>query len=96
MDGVRPDPAFSNVIEVQGDAASRTHTVNVGANLMMLNWKQTFVSGNYTWTSNESNTTGAFGLPANGDDISPRVGRSSRRGIVPAAIVSMSPIRTSA
>ena len=91
VDGVRPDAAFTNVIEVQGDAASRTHTVNVGANLLMLNWRRTIVSGNYTWTSSESNTMGAFGLPAYGDDISLDWGVNAPRHRA-AAIVSMSPI----
>jgi hypothetical protein len=31
VDGVRPDPEFANVIEVTGDAASRQHSLNVGA-----------------------------------------------------------------
>lgn len=70
VDGVRPDPRFSNVIEVVGDAGARIHTVNVGMSYLKLNWKQTMVAGNYTWMSNETNTTGAFSLPANGDDLS--------------------------
>ena len=31
IDGVRPDPSFSNVVEVVDDAASRQNTLNVGA-----------------------------------------------------------------
>jgi hypothetical protein len=91
VDGVRPDPRFTNAIEVQSDAASRVHTVNVGANLLMLNWKRTIVSGNYTWTGSESNTTGAFGLPAYGDDISADWGVNAPRHRA-AAILSTSPI----
>ena len=33
VDGVRPDPTFANVVEVLGDAESRQHTLNVGAQL---------------------------------------------------------------
>jgi hypothetical protein len=33
VDGVRPDPAFSNVVEVVDDAWARAHTVNIGAML---------------------------------------------------------------
>jgi Carboxypeptidase regulatory-like domain/TonB dependent receptor-like, beta-barrel len=33
IDGVRPDPEFANVVEVQGDAASRQHSVNIGASI---------------------------------------------------------------
>ncbi len=69
-DGVRPDPQFGNVIEVTGDAASRSHSVGLSANLMKLNWRQTLLAANYTFTASETNTTGAFGLPANGDDLS--------------------------
>jgi hypothetical protein len=31
LDNVRPDPAFANVVEVVGDAASRQHTLNIGS-----------------------------------------------------------------
>lgn len=67
--GVRPDPAFSNIIEVQSDAASRTHIVNVGANLILLNWHRTLFAVNYTYQRSDNNTTGAFSLPASGDDL---------------------------
>jgi hypothetical protein len=33
INGVRPDPAFANIVEVLGDAESRTHTLNVGASI---------------------------------------------------------------
>jgi hypothetical protein len=33
VNGVRPDPAFANVVQVLGDAESRQHTLNVGASL---------------------------------------------------------------
>ena len=31
--GVRPDPAFANIVEVLGDAQSRQHTLNIGASI---------------------------------------------------------------
>ena len=31
--GVRPDPQFSNVVQVLGDARSRAHTLNIGASV---------------------------------------------------------------
>ena len=67
--GVRPDPAFSNVVEVQADAASRAHSVNVGANMILLNWHRTFFAANYAYTRSDSNATGAFSLPASGDAL---------------------------
>jgi hypothetical protein len=33
VNGLRPDPTFSNIVEVVGDAWSRAHTVNVGASI---------------------------------------------------------------
>ena len=33
VDEVRPDPTFSNIVEVVGDAWSRAHTVNIGASV---------------------------------------------------------------
>jgi hypothetical protein len=33
VDGRRPDPSFANVVQVLGDAASRQHTLNVGASI---------------------------------------------------------------
>src|SRR5262249_38948535 len=68
--GVRPDPAFSNVVEVESDAAQHGHTVNVGFNMAKINWHRTFFFVNYTFSSVETNSTGAFSLPANGDDLS--------------------------
>lgn len=68
--GVRPDPRFSNVVDVVNDAGSRTHQVGATLSFMKLNWKQTILMGNYTWSKTETNTTGAFSLPASGDDLS--------------------------
>jgi hypothetical protein len=67
--GVRPDPAFSNIVEVQSDASSRAHSVNVGTSLFLLNWHRTLFAANYTFTSSRNNATGAFSLPASGDAI---------------------------
>jgi hypothetical protein len=92
VNGARPDPRFSNVVEVQSDAGSRTHQLNVGASLMMLNWRQTFFHANYTLGSTETNTTGAFGLPASGDDLAAEWGPSVPRHRV-GGMISMQPIR---
>jgi hypothetical protein len=67
--GVRPDPAFGNIVEVAPDAGSRTHSVNVGANLIVVNWHRTIFAANYTLTTSENNTTGPFSLPASGDRL---------------------------
>ncbi|HYN10382.1 MAG TPA: carboxypeptidase regulatory-like domain-containing protein [Vicinamibacterales bacterium] len=90
--GARPDPRFSNIVEVQSDAGSRTHALNIGASLMMLNWRQTFFHANYTLGSTKTNTTGAFGLPANGDDLAAEWGLAAARHRV-GGMISMQPIR---
>jgi Carboxypeptidase regulatory-like domain len=70
IDGVRPDPRFGNVVAVVNDGGSRTHMVGATVSFIKLNWKQTIVVGNYTWTKAEANSTGPFSTPANGDDLS--------------------------
>jgi hypothetical protein len=70
VDGVRPDPRFSNVIEVVNDAGLRTHSLGATVSFLKLDWRSTILMGNYTWTKSETNTTGPFSLPANGDDLS--------------------------
>ena len=67
--GIRPDPAFSNIIDVVSDAGSRTHSVNVGVNMILPNWHRTIVFANYTFMKSRSNTPGAFSLPAIDDAI---------------------------
>jgi hypothetical protein len=66
----------------------QSDTLNVSTTLMLLNWHQTLFAANYSLTSAETNTTGAFALPANGDDLSTggEVGAapSTRRGSNPA------------
>ena len=68
--GVRPDARFSNVVEVVGDAESRLHQFGVSAMLMLMNRRNTFLAANYNVSSSDTNTTGAFAIPANGDDLS--------------------------
>ena len=92
VNGVRPDPQFSNVVEVQSDAGARAHSLNIGTSLMLLNWRQTFFHANYMLSSSETNTTGAFGLPADGDDLAAEWGPSApthRAG----GMFSMQPLR---
>jgi len=77
--GVRPDAQFANVVDVVGDAESRTHALNFGATLLLLNWHRTFFAANYAIASSRSNTTGALSLPANGDDLSTEWGQAVPR-----------------
>ncbi len=79
VNGVRPDTSFANVVDVVGDGGTRSHSVNVGANFLKLDWKRTILFVNYTYTKAESNSTGAFSLPANGDDLSTEWGITQPR-----------------
>ncbi len=91
VNGVRPDSRFSNVIEVVNDAGSRTHMVGVTLSFMKLNWKQTILMGNYTWSKTETNTTGPFSLPSSGDDLSAEWGPAMPAHRVMAAF-NMTPL----
>lgn len=92
VNGVRPDKNFANVVEVVNDAESRVHSVNVGANLIALNWKRTIFFVNYTFTKAESNGAGVFSLPANGNDLSTEWGPTQPRHRLQGSI-NMSPFQ---
>jgi hypothetical protein len=80
VNGVRPDPAFVNIVEVVADAASRQHTLSANASVSLaapspalngpnaprINWKRTSFNINYTAGRSRNNTDGAFSLPASG------------------------------
>jgi hypothetical protein len=69
VNGVRPDPDFANVVALVSDAESKLHSLNIGWNYMKLSWKRAAFSANYTWTNSTANSTGAFALPASGDNL---------------------------
>lgn len=70
VDGVRPDPEFSNVIDVVGDAAQRGWSLTLSGTFIKIDWHQTLIAATYALTSIETNTTGPFSPPAVGDDLS--------------------------
>ena len=78
VNGVRPDPAFRNIVQAVSDAESRQHqiqfdgTINPGAMLPAfkgprISWKRTTLFINYQLTSLRNDTDGAFAIPASGD-----------------------------
>ena len=87
--GVRPDPAFGNVIEVVADGLSRQHqlqtalTMNPGALLPVpssaprINWKRTTLFVNYTFGVHDNHADGPFSVPANGGRLASEWGPSS-------------------
>jgi hypothetical protein len=77
VNGVRPDPAFVNIVEVVSDAASRQHVLSGFASISLSapspqgtgprwNWKRTSFNVNYSTGKMENNTDGPFSLPASG------------------------------
>ena len=92
VNGVRPDMSFANVVEVVNDAQQRVHQLNLGANILALNWKRTIFFVNYTFSTSESNGTGPFSLPANGDDLSTEWGQTQPRHRLLGSI-NMSPFK---
>ena len=63
VDGVRPDPNFGNVTEVQANGGSITHTVNVNLNYT-IPAKRTFIFLNYMMNDIQNDSNGPFSLPA--------------------------------
>ena len=60
----------------------------------MLNWRQTFFMRQlHVDVSREPTRSGAFGLPANGDDSRRRMGRQRRRVHRAGGMFNMQPIR---
>ena len=64
------------MVELQTDAESRSQALNVSYSYVRLDWKRTFMMANYTLGSARTNTTGAFSLPANGDNLETEWGPS--------------------
>jgi hypothetical protein len=76
VDGVRPDPAYGNVIEVIDDGRGRQHILQFTAQTPppppplgggpRWDWKRWGFFSGYTYTRNRNNTDGAFSTPATG------------------------------
>jgi hypothetical protein len=59
-----------------------------------MDWKRTFFNVNYTWSRNRTDTTGAFAIPANGDNLDTEWGPGP--GDIPHRVggsFSMQPVR---
>jgi hypothetical protein len=74
VDGVRPDPRFTNVIEVHDDARSRSHTLSTSLQVSLatpspalqqarFNPRRGSVNINYTLGQQRNNSDGAFSVP---------------------------------
>jgi hypothetical protein len=94
VNGVRPNPEFANDVELVADASSRSQSVSLMYSYVRMDWKRTFFNVNYTWSRNRTDTTGAFAIPANGDNLETEWGPGM--GDIPhrvGASFSMQPIR---
>ena len=67
-DGLRPDPAFGNITQVESTASMRGDTVNLGMNLN-LQARRTFLFANYAWIRQRNDADGPFSLPADSYDL---------------------------
>jgi hypothetical protein len=67
--GVRPDPAYANVVALESDAASRSQSLNVSYSLVRMDLHRLFFMANYTWSRSRSNTLGGYSLPARADAL---------------------------
>jgi hypothetical protein len=66
-EGVRPDPAFGNVVAARSDARSRTRSVTVQV-LTSPRGRWVDAAAAYMFTAAEANTAGAYALAATGND----------------------------
>jgi len=69
VNGVRPNAEFANILTLVSDAESQTNSLNLGWNYTRLDWKRAFFFVNYTLGTSNTNTTGAFSVPASGDNL---------------------------
>jgi hypothetical protein len=69
LNGVRRDPEFGNVTQVESTADFRGQTFVTGMNFQVPA-RRIMLFANYAWLKQESNADGAFSLPANNYDLS--------------------------
>ncbi len=66
--GLRPDPSFGNVTQVESTARMRGNALHAGINLNLPN-RRTVLFTNYSWIRQENDADGPFSLPANSYDL---------------------------
>ena len=69
LDGVRPDPAFGNVTQVESTARSANDSINAGFNGNFTG-RRTMVFANYSWIRQRNDADGPFSLPTDSYDLS--------------------------
>ncbi len=74
VEGVRPHPAFANLVEVVSDASQRGRSLSTSINLSLAapgpalaqarwNWRRASVGGSFFINKSENNTDGAYTIP---------------------------------
>jgi hypothetical protein len=63
-DGVRPDPAVGNVIEIRSLGREREHELTLGVSAR-LPWRRVFLTTRYAWQHRRNDGDGPLSLPAN-------------------------------
>jgi len=76
LNGVRPNPAFGNVTEVESTARLEADSINVGMNFNFPKTR-TFMFANYGYNNQRNDADSAFSLPANSYDLAAEWGRAS-------------------
>ena len=67
------------MVALTSDARLKTHTVTLGWDLTRFDLRDLFLTAGYSWNKSDSNTTGAFALPANGDNLETEWGPTTAR-----------------
>ena len=68
IDGLRPDPAFGNVTQVESTARMENNQVSVGLN-MNFPARRMFIFANYALIDQQNDADGPYSLPANSYDL---------------------------
>ena len=69
INGVRPNPLLANDVALVADAASRSQALSLMYSVVRMDLRRTFFNLNYTWSRNDTNTAGAFVMPASGGNL---------------------------
>lgn len=84
LNGVRPQPAFGNITQVESTGRLQNDSLSVGVNLV-LPGKHTLLFANYAWLRQRDDADGPFSLPADSYNLAAEWGPAAG---VPSRIAS--------
>ena len=76
LDGVRPDAALGNVVEVESTARLTSDSFSIGMNINVPS-RRLLAFANYAYTNQRNDADSAFSLPADSYDLAAEWGRAS-------------------